>query len=176
MTFICFFLLPHRSATSGADFIFATANIRISDGIFLFLIILFCQINSSFISKRISYELWRIYIKFHFVLLQHLKSRVHVSEEQTFTKILNKSQMQRISLTWPQHQQSNKMGNIGREKLILRWGKIYALDHHHKRSKKTLYLRYLTFHKHFQFRRFLQHKISVQYSENSKMIKYIFLI
>ena len=58
------------------------------------------------------------------------------SPELTFTKILNKSQMQRISLTWPQHQQSNKMGNIGREKLILRWGKIYALDHHHKRSKK----------------------------------------
>ena len=95
----CLFLLPRHSATSGADFIFATANIRISDGIFLFLIILFCQINSSFISKRISYELWRIYIKFHFVLLQHLKSRVHISEEQTFTKILNKSQMQRISLT-----------------------------------------------------------------------------
>ena len=34
-----------------------------------------------------------------FVSLQHLKSRVHISEEQTFTKILNKSQMQRISLT-----------------------------------------------------------------------------
>ena len=39
MTFICLFLLPHRSATSGGDFIFATANIRISDGIFLFWII-----------------------------------------------------------------------------------------------------------------------------------------
>ena len=31
---------------------------------------------------------------------------------------------------------SNKMGNIGWEKLILRWGKIYASDHHHKSSKK----------------------------------------
>ena len=97
-----------------------------------------CQINSFIHFKGNGLVVKDSVYKVPFSFVTTLE--VHISEQQTFTKILNKSQLQMISLTWPQHQQSNKMGNIGREKLILRWGKIYALDHHHKRSKKPFIL------------------------------------